>query len=300
MIPAFGNRSSVKKSTNHAIFCVIGAALLITGCSLVSGGGIEETATPNLAPTITQPSPAKIITPAVTPAGGQGSLSATPTLKGAVNLPQLEAEPTSTLQIVKSTEAPFRICSPLSIHPIEELREIISDPYHPPPPGHEERHQGVDFSYYRRGERLTIQGVGVQSVFPGRVAASIQDKFPYGNMVIIETPRDTLPLELRSQLQIPEGESLYTLYAHMDKSPLVSLDEQVAACQALGEVGKSGNAAEPHLHLEMRLGPASHTFLSMAYYGTRDSEEERNAYVLWRTSWQFRHFDPMSVLISEP
>jgi murein DD-endopeptidase MepM/ murein hydrolase activator NlpD len=300
MIPAFGSQSIIKKSTFHTIFCVIGAAMLITSCSLVSGGGIEETAIPNLVPADTQASPATLITQAVTLVSGQGSSSATPTLKGAVNLSQLEAEPTSTPQMVKSTQAPFSICSPLSIHPIEELREIISDPYHPPPPGHEERHQGVDFSYYRRGERLTIQGVGVQSVFPGRVAASIQDKYPYGNMVIIETPREILPLELQSQLQIPEGESLYALYAHLDKPPRVSLDEQVAACQALGEVGKSGNAAEPHLHLEMRLGPASHTFLGMAYYGTRDSEEERKAYVLWRTSWQFRHFDPMSVLIPEP
>jgi len=115
-------------------------------------------------------------------------------------------------------------------------------------------------------------------------------------MVIIETSPELLSPEIKELLQIPEGESLYTLYAHMDKPPLVVLDESVEACQALGEVGKSGNAAEPHLHLEMRLGPASHDFLSMAYYGAKDTEEERAAYVLWRTSWQFRHFDPMSVL----
>lgn len=299
MIPAIGSQSIAKKSTYHAIFCVIGAAMLITGCSLIPGGGIEEADTPNLVPAITQTSPETIIPPVVTPMKGSGPLRTTQTPEREVHLPQLEAELTTTPKIVESTEVPFRICSPLSIHPIEELREIISDPYHPPPPGREERHQGVDFSYYRRGERLTIQGVGVQSVFPGRVAASMQNKFPYGNMVIIETRRDILPLELQIQLQIPDGESLYTLYAHLDKPPLVVLDEQVDACQALGEVGKSGNAVEPHLHLEMRLGPASHTFLSMAYYGTRDSEEERNAYVLWRTSWQFRHFDPMSVLIPD-
>jgi murein DD-endopeptidase MepM/ murein hydrolase activator NlpD len=197
---------------------------------------------------------------------------------------------------VTPTPIPFRICSPLEIHDLEELPEIISDPYRPPPPGKEERHHGVDFSYYRRGDRTTIQGVGVQAVFSGEVIASIADSFPYGNVVIIETEYADLPAGLASELEMTQGESIYTLYAHLDQAPLVALGDVVLACQALGQVGKSGNAAEPHLHLEMRLGAPGAEFTSMGFYKADDTEEERSNYVLWRTSGQFRHFDPMQVL----
>jgi len=194
------------------------------------------------------------------------------------------------------TPIPFRICSPLDIHDLDELPEIISDPYRPPPPGKEERHHGVDFSYYRRGERTTIQGVGVQSVFSGRVIAAIPDSFPYGNVVIIETVYEDLPAELAAELEISPGESIYTLYAHMDQAPLVTLGDTVLACQPLGQVGVSGNAYEPHLHLEMRLGAPGAEFSIMGFYKADDTAEERSNYVLWRTSGEFRHFDPMRVL----
>jgi murein DD-endopeptidase MepM/ murein hydrolase activator NlpD len=190
-------------------------------------------------------------------------------------------------------------CSPLVEHPLAELPEIVSDPYAPPPPGKEERHHGVDFSYYRRGERLSIEGVGVQSVFPGLVAASVQDRFPYGNMVIIETPLADLPGTVIAALGLNADESIYTLYAHMGAAPAVALGERVGACQALGQVGVSGNAGVPHLHLEMRRGPAGRQFNGMAFYSTQTSQEERDNYVLWRTSGTFQHFDPMSVLSPE-
>ncbi|OGO40682.1 MAG: hypothetical protein A2W36_03550 [Chloroflexi bacterium RBG_16_58_14] len=192
--------------------------------------------------------------------------------------------------------AALSICSPLLEHPLEELPEIVSDPYAPPPPGKEERHQGVDFSYYRRGERPSIEGVGVQSVFAGVVAASIADRFPYGNMVIIETPLADLSPEVVALLGLAEGESVYTLYAHMGSAPHVRLGERVEACHALGQVGKSGNAGIAHLHLEMRRGPAGRQFAGMAFYSTQTSQEERENYVLWRTSGTFQHFDPMVVL----
>src|SRR5512139_2365904 len=108
--------------------------------------------------------------------------------------PLLTATPTETAVPV------FQICSPLAIHGLQELRGIISDPYRPPPPGKDMRHHGVDFSYYRHGDRTTIQGVGVQSVLPGRVAASLSETFPFGNLVIIETSSEYLPEELRSVL----------------------------------------------------------------------------------------------------
>lgn len=193
----------------------------------------------------------------------------------------------------------YQVCSPFTIHPLEELPEIISSSYDPPPAGHEERHHGVDFSYYRRGERLSIQGTSVQSITSGRVAAAASEKFPYGNFVIVESTRSSLPSNLLERLNIATSESLYVLYAHLDKSPAVRIGESVDACQRLGEVGRSGNAGVPHLHLEMRIGPSGTFFSSMAYYNTSATVEEMDNYILWRTSGVFRHFNPLDLLISE-
>lgn len=191
----------------------------------------------------------------------------------------------------------FEICSPLSIHSREELPEIISDPYHPPPPGKEERHQGVDFSYYRRGDRLSIRGVGVQSVLTGRVVMALSETFPYGNVVIVEATQDSLPADLARDLEIAPGESLYVLYAHLENSPEIGLGEKVTACQPLGEVGMSGNAGVPHLHIETRIGPSGARFQGMRFYDTRATQEEKDNYLLWRTSGVYRHFNPMDLLL---
>ena len=212
----------------------------------------------------------------------------------------LTATSTATLQATQTiapTPTPiFRICSPLEIHGLAELREITSDPYRPPPPGKDMRHHGVDFSYYTRGERTTIQGVGVQSVLAGRVAASLSDTFPFGNLVIIETSNQALPQAVKSTLGLTPEQSLYLLYAHMDAPPLVAPGSQVAACQLIGQVGKSGNAVEPHLHLEVRSGPPGATFDSLGYYQAENTEQEKANYLLWRTSGVFQHMDPMLLL----
>lgn len=189
-----------------------------------------------------------------------------------------------------------RLCSPLADTPLEQLSTIIADPYRPPPPGSEARHHGLDFSYYRKFNRATIEGAGIQSVLEGFVAAVIADRFPYGNMVIIETPASLLPSKMAALIQMGEGESLYVLYAHMERPAALRLGDNVEACQPLGKVGRSGNAGGPHLHLEMRLGPAGARFAGMAYYLPWASQEERENYVLWRTSGLFRHFDPMLIL----
>lgn len=189
-------------------------------------------------------------------------------------------------------------CSPLQDHPLDELPEIISDPYRPPPPGREERHQGVDFSYYRRGERLSIQGVPVQAVLPGTAVLVQAELFPYGNLVIVETPRSALPGPLVGRIGMAEGESVFTLYAHMESAPLVLAGDAITACQALGAVGKSGNAGIAHLHLEMRLGPAGGRLEPMRYYDLHATEVEKASYLRWRISGEFRHFDPMLVLFS--
>jgi len=230
------------------------------------------------------------------------TITLTQSLKSSAPHPTLSAMiPNSARNTITGTPTPdsVELCSPLHDHLIQELQEFVSAPYDPPPPGKEQRHHGVDFSYYQRGERQSIQGVGVQSVLPGVVAAAISESFPYGNFVIIETPFTDVPSETREQLEIKEGESLYLLYAHMEDSPLVNLGDRVAACQLLGSVGKSGNAGIPHLHLEARTGPSGAVFEAMAYYTTRTTEEERSNYELWRTSGEFVHFDPMLLFLSD-
>ena len=191
---------------------------------------------------------------------------------------------------------PVELCSPLMIHPLGELPQIIGSPYDPPAPGREERHHGIDFGYYHYEDRDSMRGEGIQSVLLGVVASALEDLYPYGNMVIIETPAEALPLDLIEQIGMGPGESLYILFAHMNVSPLVKLGETVQACQPLGEVGMSGNTDIPHLHLETRIGPPGVVFKSMRFYDTRATQEEMDNYVLWRTSGVFRHFDPMVLL----
>ena len=194
---------------------------------------------------------------------------------------------------------PFKICSPLEIHPLEVLPKIISDPYQPPPAGRDDRHHGVDFSHYQFGGLTTIQGVVVQSVVPGVTAAAISDSFPFGNFAIIETPFIDLPDSLTVVLQIKPGESLYTLYAHLEQTPMVALGEYIHACHPLGSVGKSGNAGVTHLHLETRIGKSGAQFPVMSNYLEDTTPEEEEYYVLWRTSGEFKHFDPMDLLLPD-
>jgi murein DD-endopeptidase MepM/ murein hydrolase activator NlpD len=197
----------------------------------------------------------------------------------------------------ESTPLPIvQLCSPLGIHPLEELPEIIGDVYDPPRPGREERHHGIDFGYYHYLDRDSMLGEPVQSMLPGVAASVLNGQYPYGNMVIIETERADFPNSLRDRVGIPPGQSLYVLYAHLDQPPLVALGERVVGCQLLGEVGMSGNTDIPHLHIETRLGPSGQVFESMRFYDTRATQEEMDAYVLWRTSGIFQHFDPMQLL----
>lgn len=193
---------------------------------------------------------------------------------------------------------PLQICTPLQGHSLSDLHEIITNPFDPPPPGKDTGHHGIDFAYYRRGDRLSILGVPIQSVLPGRVAAVVMDRIPYGNMVIVETPYAELPPVLISMLGVPADSSIYLLYAHMNQAPRPGAGEVVACGQTLGEVGNTpkGWSSDPHLHLEGRIGPSGVTFSSMAFYDTGATEQEMANYQRWRISGEFRLFDPMCIL----
>ena len=139
----------------------------------------------------------------------------------------------------------------------------------------------------------------VQSVMPGVAAAAISDSFPFGNFTIMETPFIDLPDSLTVRLQIKPGESLYVLYAHLEQPPMVVLGEYIPACHPLGSVGKSGNAGVTHLHFETRIGKSGAQFPVMSNYLKDTTPEEEQNYVLWRTSGEFRHFDPMDLLLPD-
>ena len=163
--------------------------------------------------------------------------------------------------------------------------------------GRDERHQGVDFSYYQRGDRASIAGETVQALLPGQVAFVQGDRLPYGNIVIIETDPDALPPDVVEALGLQPGESLYQLYAHMAELPSVVQGGRVDCGQAFGVVGQTGyNIPVAHLHLELRLGPAGMLFSGMAFYDTRATQLEMDIYRRWRMSGEFRHLDPMAFI----
>lgn len=241
--------------------------------------------------------PAEQALPTATPSPGMSAsptapVIASPSFTPTVNLPTA----VMTASVTPTPLPEFAVCSPLQDHPLAELRLIVSDPYRPPPGKSDDRHHGVDFSYYRYAERTTIEGLGVQAVLPGSVAAALADTYPFGNLVIVETVYEILPEDLRIALGIQPGESLYLLYAHMEAAPRVHPGVTVQPCQALGAVGHSGNAVEPHLHLEARLGLPEALFTEMGEYFPEASAEQRAAYQLWRTSGVFRHLDPMILI----
>ncbi len=152
--------------------------------------------------------------------------------------PEMFASATTQPGIVIAPEltevVPAEVCSPLDGIALDELPDIISSSYDPPPAGKEDRHHGVDFSYYRRGEQASIQGTGVQAILPGVVVMALTDSFPYGNVVVIETELSDLPAGFLERVNPVQGDSLYTLFAHLDTAPLVQFGQTAFACQRLG------------------------------------------------------------------
>jgi murein DD-endopeptidase MepM/ murein hydrolase activator NlpD len=178
----------------------------------------------------------------------------------------------------------------------------------------------VDFAFYRRKELLSIDGVQVLSVLDGEVATIINDKYPYGNAVIIETPLNSLSPILLDQISVPAiqptvipdpkfnwmpgdlpfqlsetDRSLYIYYAHLKYPSDLKVGDIVACGQQIGFVGNTGDSSNPHLHFETRVGPSGARFDSMAYYTAQSTQSERYNYVVWRVSNLFQLFDPMKL-----
>jgi murein DD-endopeptidase MepM/ murein hydrolase activator NlpD len=277
------------------LVCIL-AVLLLSACTaigssapLVEAPGAElsyhptQAASPTSTPyfTLTSPPP-----PTFTPTSIPASHTATST----------KAAPPPTATVVPIP--PLNMCSPLENHSWADLEEIVSHPYDPPPTGKDTGHHGVDFAYYRRGDRKSIEGVPIQSVLPGRVAAIVLNRTPYGYMVMVETPSSSLPVSWLNELNVMENESLYLVYAHMYAPPIPILGQWVDCGETLGLVGNTpaGWSSAPHLHFEVRAGTPQTTFESLSYYVSGTTVAERENYIRWRMSGEFRLIDPLSFL----
>ncbi len=213
----------------------------------------------------------------------------------------------------------LRICSPLQGIPITELTDTIHNPFNPPRSGRDDPHQGVDFAVLKYG--IALSGNPVQSVLDGHVAAVIDNRFPYGNALMIETPLESLAPQSVSGIYLPTlsptiephpalncpqvspvpswnamKRSLYLFYAHLKEPPSFQIDEVVECGQIIGQIGDSGNALNPHLHLEVRIGPSGARLGSMAHYHTSASPKEMSAYCTWRVREIFQLVDPKQLL----
>ena len=140
---------------------------------------------------------------------------------------------------------------------------------------------------------------------------------PYGNFVIIETVEDHLPRTIKDVVTIPavptimpdkrltcppetltqtydfSKKSVYMLYAHLDTIEDWHLGDNVQSGGALGTVGNTGLSSNPHLHLEVRIGPSNAAFMEMSHYRADATTEEMANYCLWRASETFQLIDPM-------
>jgi murein DD-endopeptidase MepM/ murein hydrolase activator NlpD len=267
----------------------------LTNTPLVSTGDQPVAPTP-LTPTPVAPTSTLRASASDQPVAGQGEQTVAPTLLAPIT---------------------WR-CSPLEGVPLAELNDRIVNPFAPPPRGSDDPHQGIDLADFRTADRIALEGLPVHAVLAGRVAMVLANRFPYGNAILIETPLDRLPSDLREGLPIPEmlpppeklsaltcppletplpawetePLSVYTLYAHLKEPPNFQPGEAITCGQPLGAIGNSGNALNPHLHLEMRLGPPGIHLGSLAHYDTSATPKEMAAYCTWRLGEPFWLIDP--------
>src|SRR3989304_3929141 len=248
---------------NRVLLFMIG--LLLAGCSVLPIA------------TATQPAATATLTP-VPSATATISPTVTPTL-----------EPTATEVILPEPG----VCSPLAGYTLTDLASLVVNSYHPPRLGSDDPHQGVDFGILDPVQGYALEGNPVQ--------VALDETAPsFTPQLLLPTP---LPQRLpRGALTCPElniapaaadaPRSLYILYGHMLNPPTAALGDSVGCGQEIGAIGQSGNALNPHVHVEVRVGPANQTFTSMAHYDPSAGYEEMAAYCLWRVSGVYQTIDP--------
>lgn len=266
-------------------------------------------------PPFATPSPVEVIP----------SPSATNTL---VPTPTSTPEPTPTL-----TPYPVPLngaCSPLGGIGLAELHSITSNTFDAPSAFSDLGHPAVDLAFFTHKGFSTMLGLPVQSMLPGKVVQVVDNRFPFGNMILIETPLSLLSVDLVQSLPLPtpipeksiemwstcdkniapitwsdDSKSIYILYSHLQSKPDFQVGDTVACGQQIGAVGITGNSVAEHLHLEMRIGPSDARFGTIAMYTNQvytqvPTSEERYNYCIWTISGRFQAFDPASFWKDKP
>ncbi len=281
---------------------VFSAGLALVAAAWLAGcwAGTAEPAATQAAPV----TPANSATPATTP----------------TRLPEM---PATSLPPTATPTLERRLCSPLPGYSREQLVAMISNPYHPPPPGKDDPHEGIDLAVQQNG--MALAGHPIQAMLDGVAAAVINDRFPYGNALMVETPLEKIPQEWLAQLQIPplaptlgpnpvltcpkvtpepvldfSRRSLYLVYAHMQEKVALKMGDPVECGVQIGKIGQSGNALNPHLHLEARVGPSGVRFESLAHYDASATPLEMSNYCTWRVSGAFQLVNPTKLLNFAP
>lgn len=238
-------------------------------------------------------------------------------------IPPTEAVPEN---YITPNEIKVVLSSPLRDIKIEELPLILSNPFQFPSKGKDDGHPGIDLSFYTYRNWDSINNLDVQSIFPGKISGIINDRPPYGNAIIIETELYSLGVENQEIIQpiYPDNPlqeyiilncpdhfdqyynfsindlSLYVLYGHLSMFKEFKIGDTLVSGNIIGQVGNTGYSGNPHLHLEMRIGPKSATFQEMAHYDNSVTPEEIENYCLWRVSGYFYPIDPFLIMTVNP
>jgi len=220
------------------------------------------------------------------------------------SLPATPVPPAATIT-PSATHTPWpahevQICSPLAIQPLAKIKSIITQPFIMPRvmddgTYKDSGHHGVDVGFMTRGKQK-FTGTPVLAAVPGKIASLVDNLPPYGDMVMVETPLANIPKKIIDKYKIPPGNSVYTLYAHLQNVQSLKTGQPIHCGQQLAETGLTGLTDGPHLHFETRWGPSNTVFPPMGYYLSGVTPEEMESYTLWRMSGKYKLFDPFELL----
>ena len=220
-------------------------------------------------------SPAPEAMPTQIPTEMPTSVPSSTPLPLATETPIPTSEPTATLVPLSVSE----ICTPLRDHDIAKLPEYVTKPYSETLTSNKEQgHHGVDFAYlYKDGDGPVIEGVEILSIMDGVVVSFTNNRNPYGNMMMVETPYQLLPPEVIVFYDIKSNQSMYHLYAHLLDNPTLAVGQAVKCGDTLGQVGNTGNSGNPHLHLgDARWSRPDKAFLSSWCFTIRPLRAEQS------------------------
>jgi murein DD-endopeptidase MepM/ murein hydrolase activator NlpD len=194
-------------------------------------------------------------------------------------------------------------------HPGESSGFIISDSYLVVRDGrHGQRtHKGVDLSNSRGGSPVRAIAAGVVVVADTKALIRVRKAQPVkvtrvvkGKRVVRWTTRVRTTTKWRTgwgnyvviRHALPDGQTVHSLYGHLKPgSILVRGGDAVGAGEVIAQVGRTGRASSPHLHLEIRKSApdpsAGDDF---------DPEDAESATVTDRTFALLATVDPVSFL----